>query len=178
MLDKDSSIRAIFLDPSAVPVMRQASYLEHGRPIQYTRSIYRTNQRFHSLNGPLVLAKKTWYHPHFDVQPASFFIIRGERCNAPHLEACGAMSGTCFCFCLGFKSVFEADDGAADVTCASEVVVATDTLWPGDFHDASGLSALEGVQIGVGGQLVLASDAFLDSATSTLISSPGGPSQG
>lgn len=97
------------------------------------------------------------------------------RCNVRNLFL---LLLTALAVCLGLKSAFEADDGAADVIRASEVVVVTDTLWPGDFHDASGLSALEGVQIGVGGQLVLASDAFLDSATSTLISSTGGTSQG
>jgi GntR family transcriptional regulator len=40
--------------PSAVLVMRQTSYLEDGRPIEYTRSIYRSNQRFHSTHGSLL----------------------------------------------------------------------------------------------------------------------------
>lgn len=40
--------------PSAVLVMRQTSYLKDGRPIEYTRSIYRANERFHSIHGPLI----------------------------------------------------------------------------------------------------------------------------
>jgi len=36
---------------SAVLVMRQTSYLQDGRPIEYTRSIYRANERFHSVFG-------------------------------------------------------------------------------------------------------------------------------
>jgi len=37
--------------PSAVLVMRQTSYLQDGRPIEYTRSIYRANEGFHSVYG-------------------------------------------------------------------------------------------------------------------------------
>ena len=39
--------------PSAVLVMRQTSYLRDGRPLQYTRLIYRANERFHSIHGPI-----------------------------------------------------------------------------------------------------------------------------
>ncbi len=38
--------------PAAVLVMRQTSYLKDNRPIEYTRSIYRANDRFHSIYGP------------------------------------------------------------------------------------------------------------------------------
>jgi len=44
--------------PSAVLVMRQTSYLEDGRPVEYTRSIYLPNQRFYCLHGPLVSGKE------------------------------------------------------------------------------------------------------------------------
>ena len=46
------------LHPSAVLVMRQTSYLEDGRPLEYTRSIYRANERFHSIHGPFIPDEK------------------------------------------------------------------------------------------------------------------------
>ena len=44
--------------PSAVLVMRQTSYLGDGRPVHYTRSIYRASQRFHSIHGPLIVGEE------------------------------------------------------------------------------------------------------------------------
>jgi GntR family transcriptional regulator len=40
--------------PAAVLVMRQTCYLKNNRPVEYTRSIYRANERFHSFYGPLI----------------------------------------------------------------------------------------------------------------------------
>jgi len=71
---------------------------------------------------------------------------------------------------LGLKYTLEAKDSAAEVTCSAHSVVVTDSTWADDFHDASGLSALENVQISTDDQLVLASDALLGSATSIPIS--------
>jgi hypothetical protein len=71
---------------------------------------------------------------------------------------------------LGLKYTLEAKDSAAEVTCSAHSVVVTDSTWADDFHDASGLSALENVQISTDDQLMLASDAPLGSATSIPIS--------
>jgi len=71
---------------------------------------------------------------------------------------------------LGLKYTLEAKDDAAEVTCSAHSVVVTDSTWADDFHDASGLSALDHVQISTDDQLVLVNDALLGSATSVPIS--------
>ncbi|MCP5094046.1 MAG: GntR family transcriptional regulator [Chloroflexi bacterium] len=39
------------IPPAAVLTIRQTSFLDDGNPIEYTRSIYRANLRFHSYHG-------------------------------------------------------------------------------------------------------------------------------
>lgn len=74
---------------------------------------------------------------------------------------------------LGFKDVLLIEDSAADVIGSADLVVMTNSTWFDDFQDASGLSVMENVQIS-GGQLRLASDALLGSATSAPISPTSG----
>jgi hypothetical protein len=69
--------------------------------------------------------------------------------------------------CLGLKNTV---DSAADVTHSVHLVVMADSTWSDDFDDASGLSALDHVQISTDDQLVLVNDALLGSATSVPIS--------
>jgi len=51
LADPDEERLLRLAHPSAVLVMRQTSYLQDGRPIEYMRSIYRANERFHSVYG-------------------------------------------------------------------------------------------------------------------------------
>ena len=47
--------------PSAVLVMRQTSHLENGSSIEYTRSIYKANQRFQSVYSPIIASEDDLY---------------------------------------------------------------------------------------------------------------------
>jgi hypothetical protein len=70
---------------------------------------------------------------------------------------------------LGLKNVLWVEDSVADVIRFPVSVAMTDSTWSDDFHDASGLSTLEDVQVS-DGRLMLATNALLGSATSILIS--------
>ncbi len=59
-------------DPSAVLVMRQTSFLADGRPIEYTRSTYMANERFHIEFGPPLLVTKDTY-PHSNEEDTRHF---------------------------------------------------------------------------------------------------------
>jgi len=75
-----------------------------------------------------------------------------------------------FALYLGLKVALEAAGNTVGASRPSESVVLADTTWSDDFDDASGLSALENVQISADGQLMLASDVLLGSAASVVIS--------
>jgi GntR family transcriptional regulator len=58
LADADEREDLLLPQPSAVLVMRQTSYLHNSRPVEYTRSVYKGNQRFESIHGSLVSSQQ------------------------------------------------------------------------------------------------------------------------
>ena len=58
LADADEREDLLLPQPSAVLVMRQTSYLKNSRPVEYTRSVYKGNQRFESIHGSLVSSQQ------------------------------------------------------------------------------------------------------------------------